>query len=62
MVTYSGTTNLGLLNNFIDMNDRIEIQRLKEKVREKIVLAMRRRVSTFKDYVTTVVKEFRHPE
>ena len=62
MVTYSGTTNLGLLNNYIDMKDRFEIERLKENVREQIVLAMRRRVSTFKDYVTTVVLEFRHPE
>ena len=62
MVTCSGTTNLGLLNNYIDMKDRFEIQRLKENVREQIVLAMRRRVFAFKDYVTADMSEFKHRE
>ena len=43
------------------MEDLVKIENLKEKVREEIVLAMRRRVEDFKYYVTCN-KNYEHPE
>ena len=46
----------------MDMRDIYKIENLKEKIREEIVLAMRRSVDSFKEYVKTEDEHENYPK